>query len=157
MMVNVYEHAVKTITGEETTLGCFRGKTLLIVNVASECGLTPQYSGLQNLYNQYSSRGLCVIGFPCNQFGSQEPGTEEEIKSFCTTNYNITFPMYSKIEVNGNKRHPLYTQLVGNGKDISWNFEKFLVSKDSLLIQRFSPKTTPEDPILIQAIEENID
>ena len=156
-MVNVYEHAVKTITGEETTLGCFRGKTLLIVNVASECGLTPQYSGLQNLYNQYSSRGLCVIGFPCNQFGSQEPGTEEEIKSFCTTNYNITFPMYSKIEVNGNKRHPLYTQLVGNGKDISWNFEKFLVSKDSLLIQRFSPKTTPEDPILIQAIEENID
>jgi glutathione peroxidase len=157
MMVNVYEHAVKTITGEETTLGCFRGKTLLIVNVASECGLTPQYSGLQNLYNQYSSRGLCVIGFPCNQFGSQEPGSEEEIKSFCTTNYNITFPMYSKIEVNGNKRHPLYTQLVGNGKDISWNFEKFLVSKDSLLIQRFSPKTTPEDPILIQAIEENID
>jgi len=156
-MVNVYEHAVKTITGEETTLGCFRGKTLLIVNVASECGLTPQYSGLQNLYNQYSSRGLCVIGFPCNQFGSQEPGSEEEIKSFCTTNYNITFPMYSKIEVNGNKRHPLYTQLVGNGKDISWNFEKFLVSKDSLLIQRFSPKTTPEDPILIQAIEENID
>jgi len=156
-MVSIYEHAVKTIAGEETTLGCFRDKTLLIVNVASECGLTPQYSGLQNLHNQYSSRGLCVIGFPCNQFGSQEPGTEEEIKSFCTTNYNITFPMYSKIEVNGKKRHALYTQLVGNGKDISWNFEKFLVSKDSLSTLRFSPKTTPNDPILIQAIEENID
>tara|TARA_B100000902_G_scaffold394654_1_gene451419 strand:- start:932 stop:1405 length:474 start_codon:yes stop_codon:yes gene_type:complete len=157
MMVSIYEHPVKTITGEETTLGCFKGKTLLIVNVASECGLTPQYSGLQNLHNQYSNRGLCVIGFPCNQFGSQEPGSEEEIKSFCTTNYNITFPMYSKIEVNGKKRHALYTQLVGNGKDISWNFEKFLVSKDSLSILRFSPKTTPNDPILIQAIEENID
>ena len=156
-MVNIYEHPVETTTGEETTPECFRGKTLLIVNVASECGLTPQYSGLQNLHNQYSNRGLCVIGFPCNQFGSQEPGSEEEIKSFCTTNYNITFPMYSKIEVNGKKRHALYTQLVGNGKDISWNFEKFLVSKDSLSTLRFSPKTTPDDPILIQAIEENID
>ena len=155
-MVNLYEHTVITIEGEETTLECFRGKTLLVANVASACGLTPQYSGLQNLYDQYSTRGLTVLGFPCNQFGSQEPGSEDEIKTFCTTNYHIKFPMYSKIEVNGNHRHPLYKQLVGDGEDISWNFEKFLVSKDGLSVQRFSPKTAPDDPILIQAIEESL-
>ncbi len=156
MMVNLYEHAVITIEGEEITLECFRGKTLLVVNLASACGLTPQYSGLQNLYDQYSSRGLTVLGFPCNQFGSQEPGSEDEIQTFCTTNYDIKFPMYSKIEVNGKNRHPFYKKLVGDGEDISWNFEKFLVSKDGLSVQRFSPKTAPDDPILIQAIEESL-
>ena len=155
-MNNLYEHAVVTIEGEEITLECFRGKTLLVVNVASACGLTPQYSGLQNLYDQYSSRGLTVLGFPCNQFGSQEPGSEDEIQTFCTTNYDIKFPLYSKIEVNGKNRHPFYKQLVGDGEDISWNFEKFLVSKGGLSVQRFSPKTAPDDPFLIQAIEESL-
>ena len=156
-MVSIYEHEVSTIDGEKTTLENFRGKTLLLVNVASACGLTPQYTGLQNLYEKYSRRGLTVLAFPCNQFGSQEPGSENEIKVFCTTNYEISFPMYSKIEVNGQNRHALYHHLIGDGEDINWNFEKFLVGKDGISIQRFSPKTAPDDPVLIQAIEESLE
>ena len=156
-MVSIYEHAVSTIDGEKTTLENFRGKTLLLVNVASECGLTPQYNGLQNLYEKYSGRGLTVLGFPCNQFGSQEPSSEKEIKAFCNINYKISFPMYSKIEVNGQNRHALYDHLIGDGEDINWNFEKFLVGKDGISIQRFSPKTAPDDPMLIQAIEESLE
>ncbi|HVS17213.1 MAG TPA: glutathione peroxidase [Planctomycetota bacterium] len=154
----MYEISLTTLDGKPTTLAAYRGKALLLVNVASECGLTPQYKGLQELHETYSARGFEVIGFPCNQFGGQEPGTPQEIQAFCATKYNVTFPLMAKIDVNGETRHALYTELTavpdakGEAGDVQWNFEKFLVSPDGK-VQRFRPKTTPADPSLVAAIE----
>ena len=155
-MPSVHDHSAQSIAGEDTSLSDFAGKTLLIVNVASECGLTPQYAGLQALHKKYADQGLAVLGFPCNQFGGQEPGSEEQIQQFCSANYGVEFPLFAKIEVNGEGRHPLYAHLIGDGEDISWNFEKFLVSGDGQNITRFDPRTTPDDEKLIAAIENNL-
>ena len=157
-MSNVHSFTTQTIQGEPTSLSTYAGKTLLIVNVASECGLTPQYTGLQELHDKYEEQGLAVLGFPCNQFGDQEPGTEAQILDFCQTRYDVSFPLFAKIEVNGADRHPLYDYLAGGqaafpGK-ISWNFEKFLIGKDGEPLARFGPKTTPDDPDLVAAIEK---
>jgi glutathione peroxidase len=157
--VSIYDIPIKSLSGEPASLADFKGKSLLIVNVASQCGLTPQYSGLQKLYEDYGSRGFEVLGFPCNQFGGQEPGTADEIKTFCETSYGVSFPMFEKIEVNGEGRHPLYDELTakpdaeGQAGDIQWNFEKFLVSPEGDIVQRFRPLVTPEDPELVGAIE----
>jgi glutathione peroxidase len=158
--MSIHEVAVKTLDGTAETLGDHAGKTLLIVNVASFCGLTPQYEGLERLHETYGPRGFEVLGFPCNQFLEQEPGTAEEIREFCTVNYGVTFPLFEKIEVNGEGRHPLYAALTptadaeGHTGDIRWNFEKFLVSSDGEVIGRFSPTVTPEDAALVGAIED---
>jgi glutathione peroxidase len=151
---------IKTLKGDATTLAAYKGKALMLVNVASQCGNTPQYATLEALQKKYEPKGFTVIGFPCNQFGGQEPGTAEEISTFCATNYGITFPIMEKIEVNGPGRHEIYKTLtpikeVGSGKDgdIRWNFEKFVVSADGKQITRFSPKTKPEDPAVIAAVE----
>jgi len=149
MSDTIYDIPVKTITGEDTTLAPYRGKVLLIVNVASKCGFTPQYKGLEELYTKYKDQGLVVIGFPCNQFGSQEPGDEAEIRSFCSLNYGVTFPMFAKIDVNGSAEHPLYKYLKSQkggllGFDaIKWNFTKFLVSRTGEVLDRYAPTTTP--------------
>lgn len=150
---------VKTIDGATVDLADYKGKVVLVVNVASACGLTPQYTGLQELYEKYGEDGLVVLGFPCNQFGAQEPGSESQIKEFCSSKYKVTFPMFSKIEVNGPGAAPLYqyltsqeTEPVGAGK-ISWNFEKFLVGPDGELLHRFAPRVAPNDPALVKAIE----
>ncbi|MFT5088444.1 MAG: glutathione peroxidase [Candidatus Latescibacterota bacterium] len=155
-MPSAHDYSAPSIIGEDTSLSSFSGKTLLIVNVASECGLTPQYTELQELYERYGEQGLVVIGFPCNQFGAQEPGTEEQIQQFCSTNYNVEFPLFAKIEVNGDGRHPLYTYLIGDGEDISWNFEKFLVDSEGQMVERFSPRTAPDDEELVAAIEKTL-
>jgi glutathione peroxidase len=160
--VSIYDVPVTTLDGAETSLAEHKGKALLIVNVASQCGLTPQYGGLEKLYETYADKGFAVLAFPCNQFGAQEPGTSDEIKTFCETNYGVTFPMYSKIEVNGEHRHPLYEQLTakpdaeGQAGDIQWNFEKFLVSPDGEIVGRFRPLVTPEDPALVEAVEQQL-
>jgi glutathione peroxidase len=159
----IYDAEVEALDGSPADLAEYEGKALLIVNVASQCGLTPQYSGLQALHEEYADRGFAVLGFPCNQFGAQEPGTADEIAAFCETNYGVTFPMFSKIEVNGDGRHALYEQLTlhsddeGEAGDIQWNFEKFLVSADGEVVRRFRPLTTPEDPALVSAIEEQLE
>ena len=156
--MSLYEIPVNTLNGEPASLAPYEGQTVLIVNVASKCGLTPQYEGLVNLQNTYAPRGFSVLGFPCNQFMAQEPGTAEEIQTFCATNYGVTFPIFEKIEVNGEDRHPIYEQLVttadaeGYLGDIRWNFEKFLVAPDGS-VQRFAPTVTPEDPAIVSAIE----
>jgi glutathione peroxidase len=155
-MPSAHDYSAPSIIGEDTSLSSFSGKTLLIVNVASECGLTPQYTELQELYERYGEQGLVVIGFPCNQFGAQEPGTEEQIQQFCSTNYNVEFPLFAKIEVNGDGRHPLYTYLIGDGEDISWNFEKFLVDSEGQIVERFSPRTAPDDEELVAAIDKTL-
>ncbi|MGY8826164.1 MAG: glutathione peroxidase [Candidatus Latescibacterota bacterium] len=155
-MPSAHDYSAPSIIGDDTPLSSFAGKTLLIVNVASECGLTPQYTELQELYERYGEQGLVVIGFPCNQFGAQEPGTEEQIQQFCSTNYNVEFPLFAKIEVNGDGRHPLYTYLIGDGEDISWNFEKFLVNSEGQMVERFSPRTAPDDDELVAAIEKTL-
>lgn len=158
--MTIHQIPVQRLSGEDTTLAEHAGKALLIVNVASQCGLTPQYTGLEELHERLAGRGFTVLGFPCNQFGGQEPGTSEEIAEFCSTAYGVTFPMYAKIEVNGEGRHPLYDELtaVADGKgeagDIMWNFEKFVVSPDGVIVSRFRPRTTPEDPDLLAAIED---
>ncbi|MHB1487537.1 MAG: glutathione peroxidase [Acidimicrobiales bacterium] len=158
--MSIYDQSVTTIDGTETDLHDVEGKAALIVNVASQCGLTPQYAGLQKLYETYSGRGLAVLGFPCNQFMGQEPGTSDEIKTFCETSYGVSFPLYAKIEVNGENRHPLYAALTevadgeGEAGDIKWNFEKFLVAPGGTVIKRFRPTVEPEAPEIIAAIEE---
>ncbi|HYC01228.1 MAG TPA: glutathione peroxidase [Candidatus Limnocylindrales bacterium] len=159
-MSNLHDFQVRTIDGTSQSLADYRGKVVLIVNVASKCGLTPQYEGLEELQKKYGDRGFTVLGFPCNQFAGQEPGSEEEIKTFCSTTYGVTFPLTSKIDVNGDNRDPLYEWLAtqptspdGPG-DIRWNFAKFLVGKDGSLLARFSPTVTPEDPELVGAIEK---
>ncbi|HVZ33450.1 MAG TPA: glutathione peroxidase [Polyangiaceae bacterium] len=151
-----YDIPLRTLEGDPASLANYRGKALLIVNVASKCGLTPQYSALQELQDAYGDRGFSVLGFPCNQFGAQEPGSAEEIREFCSSRYDVTFPMFEKLNVNGPDRHPLYTELTavkdaaGKAGDIEWNFEKFLVGADGN-VQRFRPKTKPEE--LKKAIE----
>ena len=148
---------VKDIDGKEVSLGDYKGKTLLIVNVASKCGYTKQYAGLEALYRKYKDQGLVVLGFPCNQFGGQEPGTNEEIKQFCSSKYDVTFPLFDKIEVNGPNRHPLYTFLAGKDAafpgDIKWNFNKFLIGKDGKVVQRFDSKAAPDSEVLTKAVE----
>ncbi len=153
---------VNTLAGQPTTLGALAEKSLLIVNVASKCGLTPQYEGLERLQERYAGRQFSVVGFPCNQFGGQEPGTADEILQFCSTTYSVTFPLLEKIEVNGPGRHPVYTELTavpdagGETGDIQWNFEKFLVSHDGKVLARFRPRTEPEAPEVIEAIEASL-
>lgn len=146
-MNSFHDFQIKTIQGTELSLKDFKGKTVLVVNVASECGLTPQYAGLEKLYREFKDRNFVVLGLPCNQFGQQEPGSEAEIQQFCTTRYQVTFPLASKIEVNGAGAHALYKWLKSEtgSADIQWNFEKFLIGKDGRVIKRYSPKTVPED------------
>src|SRR6266550_8971236 len=153
--MSVYDVPLNSLDGEPGVLSEQKGKVSLLVNVASFCGLTPQYEGLEALYERFGAQGFSVIGFPCNQFGAQEPGTADEIKTFCETNYGVEFPLFEKIEVNGEGRHPLYEQLTakadaeGTAGDIQWNFEKFLVSPDGEIVQRFRPMTAPEDAELV--------
>ncbi len=153
----IYDVPVKDIDGKPTTLAPYKGKVLLVVNVASKCGYTPQYTGLEAIQQKYQAKGFDVLGFPCNQFGGQEPGSNAEIKQFCSSKYNVTFPLFDKIEVNGPSRHPLYTTLAGKDSpypgDIKWNFNKFLIGRDGKIIKRFDSKATPESPEVTQAIE----
>src|SRR5262245_46459926 len=148
-MTTVYDFSATTITGEDRKLADYRDKLLLIVNVASKCGFTPQYAGLEKLWRDHNDEGLVVLGFPCDQFGHQEPGDEQEIADFCSLTYDVTFPMFSKIEVNGSGAHPLYKWLKDEhggllGGAIKWNFTKFLVGRDGTVLDRFAPTTTPE-------------
>ena len=181
MSAQILDIPVRKITGADTTLGEFKGKVLLVVNVASKCGLTPQYEGLEKIYEQYKGQGLVVAAFPANDFKSQEPGTEDEIQAFCTTNYGVKFPMFSKITVVGAEKHPLYAALIaakpkavnlsevpfreklkGYGIDanaepeLTWNFEKFLVGRSGEVVQRFAPDTQPDAPALVAAIEAEL-
>lgn len=181
MSEQIFSIPVKKIDGSETTLGEFAGKTLLLVNVASKCGLTPQYEGLEKLYENYRDKGFEVLGFPANNFLAQEPGTEEEIQSFCSTSYNIQFPLFSKISVKGDDQHPLYKELTAqrptadidngdafqtrlegigqpreNASDILWNFEKFLIARDGSVAARIAPDVTAEDPRVVERIEAEL-
>ena len=178
MTTSLYDIALTRLDGAPTTLAEHRGQVLLIVNVASKCGLTPQYTGLESLYQQQRERGLQVLGFPCNDFAAQEPGTEAEIQSFCEANYSVSFPLFAKLRINSQPRHPLYAALIaeqpqarpsGSDKlrstlaqhkllpahdsDVMWNFEKFLVGRDGQVLARFAPDVTPEDPALVAAVE----
>ena len=148
-MPQFFDFRVTSILGDQDLLGPLRGNVVLAVNVASRCGYTPQYAGLERLHVELEDEGFAVVGFPCNQFGAQEPGTEEQIREFCTTRYDVTFPLAAKIEVNGPGRHPLYAWLTSSGNghpgDIEWNFEKFLIGRDGRLIRRYPPGTKPED------------
>jgi glutathione peroxidase len=182
MSASIYDIPVKKITGADTSLAEFKGKVLLVVNVASKCGLTPQYEGLEKVYEQYKGQGLVVAGFPANDFKAQEPGTNEEIQSFCTLNYGVQFPLFDKITVVGDKKHPLYAALIaakpkavslsdvpfseklkGYGietnpePEVLWNFEKFLVSRSGQVVQRFAADTQPDAPGLVAAIEAELD
>jgi glutathione peroxidase len=181
MSASIYDIPVKKITGEEASLAEFKGKVLLAVNVASKCGLTPQYEGLEKLYEQYKGQGLVIAGFPANDFKTQEPGTNDEIQSFCTLNYGVQFPLFDKITVVGEHKHPLYAALIeaqpkatslaevpfreklkGYGIDanpepeIMWNFEKFVVSREGEVVKRFTPDTAPDAPALVAAIEAEL-
>jgi glutathione peroxidase len=177
----IYSIAVNKITGEPASLGEFKGRVLLVVNVASKCGFTPQYEGLEKAYKQYRDRGLVVAGFPANDFSAQEPGDNEEIRAFCTTNFGVEFPMYEKITVVGEDKHPLYAALIAakphavnlegdtlrrhlvefgatpnDDPEVLWNFEKFLVSRSGEVVERFSPDTAPDAPVIIAAIEAEL-
>ena len=160
--MGIYDAEVRTLDGEPARLTDYKGKALLVVNVASQCGLTPQYAGLQSLHETYGGRGFAVLGFPCNQFGGQEPGTSDEIKTFCETSYGVTFPMFEKVEVNGDGRHPLFVELTqatdenGDAGDIQWNFEKFLISPEGEVVRRFRPGVTPDNPELVAAVESTL-
>lgn len=144
---------LQDIDGKDTSLAAYKGKVLLVVNVASQCGYTSQYEGLEALYRKFKDRGLVVLGFPSNDFGGQEPGTEKEIKQFCTSNYNVTFPMFAKLHAKGPEQHPLYAALTEGGAPVKWNFGKFLVGKDGKVIARYDSGTEPDDSKLIAAIE----
>lgn len=148
---------LKDIDGKATSLKDYSGKVLLIVNVASKCGHTPQYAGLEALHQKYKDKGFSVLGFPCNDFGAQEPGTAEEIKTFCSTKYNVTFPLFEKVHVKGKEKHPLYAELTGKSSpvpgEVTWNFGKFLIGKDGKILKRWDPKTPPDDKELNAAIE----
>jgi glutathione peroxidase len=158
----LYDIPIHTLQGEDTTLGEYKGKALLLVNVASKCGLTPQYEGLERLQKTYGDRGFSVIGFPSNQFMGQEPGTSEEIAQFCSATYGVTFPLMEKIDVNGDDRNPIYAELTetkdaeGNAGDITWNFEKFLVSPEGKVVARYRPQVEPEDPTVVADIEAQL-
>lgn len=159
---SVYDFEMTTLSGEKQKLDVYKGKTILIVNVASKCGLTPQYAELQSLYDQLKDKGFIILGFPSNDFLWQEPGTDEEIKSFCTKNYGVSFPMFSKISVKGKEMHPLYQYLTQKkhnkvlDQSVSWNFQKFLINPEGKLISYFSPKTLVSDPAVRKVIEENL-
>jgi len=179
-MTAIQQIPLKTIKGEPATLGDYAGKVLLVVNVASKCGLTPQYEGLEKLYKEYQDQGLVVLGFPANDFGGQEPGSNEEIVTFCTTNFAVDFPMFEKIAVTGSDLHPLYRELTTSGIPVTgdadsfreklkgygmtpnpapgvlWNFEKFLIGRDGSIVGRFAPGTTPDDSALVSAIENEL-
>ncbi|NJJ39805.1 glutathione peroxidase [Paenibacillus apii] len=154
--MSVYDYQANTLSGQKEPLSKYEGKVLLIVNTASKCGFTPQYEGLQKLYDKFKDRGFAVLGFPSNQFASQEPGSSEEIQEFCRLNYGVSFPMYEKIDVNGDNAHPLYKYLTKEApgalgsKSVKWNFTKFLVDREGRVLKRFAPTTTPE------SIEEEI-
>ena len=158
----LYDIPISSLDGSPSSLAPYQGKALLLVNVASKCGLTPQYEGLERLQKKYEEKGFSVLGFPCNQFAGQEPGSPEEIAQFCSSTYGVTFPLFEKIDVNGEGRHAIYTELTqsadaeGNAGDIQWNFEKFLVSPSGEVVGRFRPRTDPEDPALVGAIEANL-
>lgn len=181
MSATIYDIPVKKITGEDSSLAEFKGKVLLVVNVASKCGLTPQYEGLEKIYEQYKGQGLVIAGFPANDFKSQEPGTEAEIQTFCTTNYGVEFPMFSKVTVVGPAKHPLYAALIaarpkavnlsevpfgeklkGYGieanlePELTWNFEKFLINRSGEVVERFAPDTQPDAPALVAAIKAEL-
>ena len=178
-MSDLHDIEFKTMTGDTSTLGDYAGEVLLVVNVASKCGLTPQYEGLQQLHTELADRGFSVLGFPANDFGGQEPGTDEEIADFCNTNYQVTFPVFSKISVIGDDQHPLYGALTtsvptATGKeamrqrlrsydmtptedpDVVWNFEKFVIARDGSVVARFAPAVTPDDPALRETIEQEL-
>lgn len=158
-MTPLQQIPLETLDGEPTSLAAFAGRAVLVVNVASKCGLTPQYEGLEHLARDYADRGLTVVGVPCNQFGGQEPGTPAEIQEFCSATYGVTFPLLAKAEVNGAGRHPLYTELTktsdaqGNTGDITWNFEKFLIDPAGVVVGRFRPQQEPDSPEFVAAIE----
>jgi glutathione peroxidase len=156
---NVYDYTLPSIDGSDASLSQYKGKVLLLVNVASKCGYTPQYAGLESLYEKYKDQGLVVIGFPANNFGAQEPGTNAEIKSFCTRTYHVTFPMYAKVSVKGSDMTPLYHYLTEQASpstngEIGWNFTKFLVDRNGNVVGRFESKVKPEDPALTGAVEK---
>ncbi|MGW4380394.1 glutathione peroxidase [Kitasatospora sp. NPDC004531] len=159
---SLFELPIRTLAGEPSSLAEYRGKVLLLVNVASKCGLTPQYTGLERLQKAYGERGFTVLGFPCNQFAGQEPGSAEEIQEFCSTTYGVSFPLFEKVDVNGADRHPIYARLTevpdaaGEAGDVQWNFEKFLVSADGEVVGRFRPRTEPEAPELVAEIEARL-
>jgi glutathione peroxidase len=160
--MSLYDIPLHTLAGEPTTLGAYKGKAVLLVNVASKCGLTPQYAGLERLQQQYGERGFTVLGVPCNQFAGQEPGNAEEIQTFCSTTYGVSFPLLEKLDVNGDGRHPLYDGLTqvadaaGEAGDITWNFEKFLLSPEGAVVGRFRPRTEPEAAEVVAAIEAQL-
>jgi glutathione peroxidase len=160
--VSLYDHTINTLGAQPLDLHDFADKATLVVNVASKCGLTPQYTGLEQLQQAYGDRGFSVLGVPSNQFGAQEPGSAEEIQTFCSTTYDVTFPMTEKVDVNGEDRHPLYAELTraadaeGRDGDIQWNFEKFLVAPGGDVVARFGPMTDPQAPEVIAAIEANL-
>jgi glutathione peroxidase len=149
-MASIYDFSAKTIEGNEQKLDAYRGKALLVVNVASKCGFTPQYEGLEALYRTFKDKGFAVLGFPCDQFGHQEPGNEDEIRNFCSLNYDVTFPMFAKIDVNGTDAHPIYRYLKSEAKGllgseaIKWNFTKFLVGREGAVLKRYAPTDTPK-------------
>ena len=178
MSTTLYDIPLRRLNGDATTLADYRGQVLLIVNVASKCGLTPQYAGLESLYERYGERGLQVLGFPCNDFAGQEPGSEAEIRSFCDAGYGVRFPLFGKVKINSDPRHPLYAELIAaqprarpsgndkleqtlarhgllpkNAEDVMWNFEKFLVGRDGNVVARFAPDVAPDDPTLVAQIE----
>lgn len=161
-MASLSDIPLKTLDGKDASLGDLKGKAVLVVNVASKCGLTPQYEGLEKLHEQYADRGFSVVGFPCNQFKGQEPGSADEIMEFCSTTYGVTFPLYEKVDVNGDNRHPVYEELTkaadpeGATGDIRWNFEKFVLSPEGEVVARFGPLVAPEDESLVKSIEEQL-
>jgi glutathione peroxidase len=154
---SIYDIPLKDIDGKDASLKPYQGKVILVVNVASKCGFTPQYTALETTYKKYQDQGLVICGFPCNQFGHQEPGTDTEIKEFCTSKYDVTFPMFDKLDVNGDNRHPLYVALAGKDSpfpgDIHWNFTKFVIGRDGKIVARFDSKVKPDSPEVTQAIE----
>ena len=156
------DYKMKSIDGETVDLEDYEGNVVLIVNTASQCGLTPHYAGLEGLYKKYKDKGFVVLGFPCNQFGSQEPGSDAEIKKFCSSKYSVSFPMFSKIDVNGDDAAPLYKNLTkqdakpaGKGS-VKWNFEKFLIDREGQVVNRFAPRTSPDDAELVKAVESEL-
>ena len=160
--MTIYDVPLRSLEGEPASLHDYEGKVLLVVNVASKCGLTPQYAGLERIHEKFAARGFTVLGFPCNQFGEQEPGSPADIETFCSTTYGVTFPMFAKTDVNGDDRHPVYAELTkladasGHAGDIRWNFEKFLVDASGEPVQRFSPLVEPEADELLAAIERQL-
>ena len=159
-MPTLHDFSARTIFGEDKALHDYKGEVVVVVNVASKCGLTPQYAGLEKLYESYHTRGLEVLGFPCNQFAGQEPGSDAEVQEFCKLRYGVSFPLFAKIDVNGATRHPLYAWLSAEDAapegpgDIKWNFGKFVVGRDGRVVARFAPTTAPDDPAFVTAIEQ---